>query len=456
MYSSDWYHDLACPSCLGELHSQTETLACRQCGTFPVRFGVPILCSGVHVEKHGTVPDPAFLEAMSNFLEINGQATAEVGECFRLKFGFKDQLLQAEADQFLTRLRNSGISLPLPYPDDIKSTPKEGVATATSLGINLHWLVLPKKFLTNASRSLSIILFNGTAETLSSETAPFRISYFFEKEGQRLEGIRTPLLIDLKPGRRTTLPIVLKTPYEAGNYVLRVMPILEGISWLEKYAISANVTVVEDEGAGDPFEVDWKQEFTPENYDYYMDPARGVTLCREWIAKHIATSEPKLLEVGGNFHPRAMYMSGLRYNVDIDPFSLMAYNIKMKSRGDVNDIRNIVANGMQVPFREEFFDAIIMFATFHHFSDPIGLLKQLRGKLRADGVLLLMCEPIGHVFSEQGSGDFLSELKRGVYEQSFMPWEYREMLDLAGFEIVEAALDPGSLKLAAKKKANYL
>ena len=58
---------------------------------------------------------------------------------------------------------------------------------------------------------------------------------------------------------------------------------------------------------------------------------------------------------------------------------------------------------------------------------------------------------IGHVFSEDGSGDFMSELKRGVYEQSLMPWEYREMLATAGFKVVEAALDLRSQKLATVK-----
>ena len=55
------------------------------------------------------------------------------------------------------------------------------------------------------------------------------------------------------------------------------MPIMEDIAWLEKYAISADVIIVADDGKEDPFEVDWTQEFT-ENYDYSMEPARGVTL----------------------------------------------------------------------------------------------------------------------------------------------------------------------------------
>ena len=106
----------------------------------------------------------------------------------------------------------------------------------------------------------------------------------------------------------------------------------------------------------------------------------------------------------------------------------MAYNIKVQDREHADDVQNIVANGIQIPFPDMFFDVVMMFATFHHFSDPVGLLKHLGNKLKDDGVILLMCEPIGHVFSEDGSGDFMSELRRGVYEQSFMPWEYREML----------------------------
>lgn len=164
----------------------------------------------------------------------------------------------------------------------------------------------------------------------------------------------------------------------------------------------------------------------------------------------LESTNPKVLELGGNFHPMAQYLYGERYNVDIDAFGLMTLNIREKNKGSAA-VRNIVANGMQLPFEPKSLDAIIMFATFHHFPDPIALLVHLRSKLKDDGIICLMCEPIGHVFHDTGANEFIDELNRGVYEQSFMPWEYRDMLSEAGFSIVRTALDSGSLKLAARK-----
>ena len=171
---TDWYNDLACPSCSGPLRPHNATLTCDRCGSFPVAFGVPILSTGVSVGEREGEPAAAFVSAMSDFLEVIGDAKTQVRECFRLKSNFTDPLLQTESDQFLTRLQNSGISIPSPYPA-ASEPPKEHSSVGANTGIKLSWLVLPDRLLTGASRSISIIISNGTAETLSSETTPFRI-----------------------------------------------------------------------------------------------------------------------------------------------------------------------------------------------------------------------------------------------------------------------------------------
>ncbi|MFH5924538.1 class I SAM-dependent methyltransferase [Roseomonas xinghualingensis] len=428
---------LRCPSCQGKLSGTDARIDCVSCNAqYPVRFGVPLLSEGVKVENREERPSAEFVQEMTKFLGGDEAIQAQVETCFGLRLSFGDEVLQSEADQFLNRLRSSGVSLPEPY----------GLSPHVPEGVTLGWLILPKAVQKGKVFSLSVVISNGSGQALSSKKEPpFRLSYIWEVDRCRLEGLRTPLLIDLAPGRQISMPIIIQAPDEPGEYRLRVMPIIEGIAWIEAAEITATISVSADEA--DPLSVDWTQD--PQTRGYLEDHSRAVELCREWVQKYISAEEPVLLELGGNFHPMAQYLPGQRYNVDIDAFGLMTYNIKEGLCSA--SVRNVVANGMNLPFPPDFADSILLFATFHHFPDPVALLRHLTTRIKPGGLLLLMCEPIGHVFHDGAPADFMSELERGVYEQSFMPWEYRAMLAAAGLEIVEAALDPGSLKIAARK-----
>lgn len=94
-----------------------------------------------------------------------------------------------------------------------------------------------------------------------------------------------------------------------------------------------------------------------------------------------------------------------------------------------------------------------MFATFHHFPDPVGLLKSLSKYISESGLICLMCEPLGHVHRATMPKEFEEELLKGVNEQSFELWEYQQMFEQAGLEVVECQVDLGSLKVALRKQA---
>jgi len=49
--------------------------------------------------------------------------------------------------------------------------------------------------------------------------------------------------------------------------------------------------------------------------------------------------------------------------------------------------------------------------------------------------------------------EFEEELLKGVNEQSFELWEYQQMFEQAGLEVVECQVDLGSLKVALRKQA---
>ena len=110
------------------------------------------------------------------------------------------------------------------------------------------------------------------------------------------------------------------------------------------------------------------------------------------------------------------------------------------------------ADAMALPLPHGTIDLLVMSATFHHFPDPALLLSRLREFLQEDGSLCLMCEPIGHVQRETIEEEFLGEIRKGVNEQSFALWEYQQMFDVAGLDVVCAQLDVGSAKFALRPR----
>lgn len=122
----------------------------------------------------------------------------------------------------------------------------------------------------------------------------------------------------------------------------------------------------------------------------------------------------------------------------------------MLRRGTNDNLVYIVSDGMNLPLERGWADIICMFATFHHFPDPIGLLKHLAQCVAPDGLIALLCEPIGHVHRDSLPVEFLHEIQKGVNEQSFEFWEYAQMFESAGLEVLACQVDVGSLKVALR------
>ena len=459
----DWaINGLCCPDCGGTLCTGPDMLVCETCrAPYPVLFGVPLLAKGVAVGRR-EVPAPGFVDAMARFLGREGaESKRQIRDCFGLDLRFGDAVLQTEADQFLNRLRSSGIALPAPFEE-----PKRVFAPFHTLrtmaralterrkpsgqpidGIELKLLVPPKTVLPGKIFSVSVVVANGTGRTISSDRGQrIVLSYWWVSGQERIEGLRTPLLIEMEADRQISMPILVEAPPRPGTYRLEVMALIDGLTWIQTSQTATDIEV--DHTQPDPLAVDWRPD--PHSRGVEQDHSRAVELCRDWMRDLIVAEQPQVVELGGNFNPMAVSLYGDRYNVDIDAFGLMTFNIRGEGANDVT-IKNLVSNGMSLPFRPGSLDVIMMFATFHHFPDPIALLEHLKSKLKDDGIICLMCEPIGHVFRETGAVEFIGELNRGVYEQSFMPWEYRDMLAAAGLEVVRSSLDVGSLKLAARK-----
>ena len=139
-----------------------------------------------------------------------------------------------------------------------------------------------------------------------------------------------------------------------------------------------------------------------------------------------------------------------RVNVDIDPFGMIVGNLMREGKGA--SVQFVIADGMALPMAPRSIDMLVMFATFHHFPDPVGLLTRLSDYVTDDGLICLMCEPLGHVRADNLPDEYLEEIRKGVNEQSFELWEYEQMFAGAHLDIVAAQIDVGSAKFALRPR----
>ncbi|MDQ3074861.1 MAG: methyltransferase domain-containing protein [Pseudomonadota bacterium] len=288
---------------------------------------------------------------------------------------------------------------------------------------------------------------NRGSTTLESRgEAPFVLSYYWiDANGLKLEGVRTELLDPLPPGRSITMPLFIQTPKKAGRFTLSIRSLVENVRWFDDFPVEYEIDIGRGPSTAD--EPKWKK--TGRLFDYMADHFEGVRLLTEWRDTLFDRPVERVVELGGNASPMIeRFDAPLKYNVDVDAYGMIVGNLARADRDST--VTFIVADGMDLPMRPRSIDMIVLFATFHHFPDPIGLLSRLSEFVVDDGLICLMCEPIGHMHRDTVTQEFLTEIRRGVNEQSFELWEYQQMFDAAKLDVVAAQIDIGSVKIALR------
>ena len=184
---------------------------------------------------------------------------------------------------------------------------------------------------------------------------------------------------------------------------------------------------------------------------YFGDHTEAVRLLGEWQDALFRRPVKRIVELGGNASPMiAQVVAPKRVNVDIDPFGMLVGNLLREGEG--TGVGFVIADGMALPMRPKSIEMLVMFATFHHFPDPVGLLARLSEFVADDGLICLMCEPLGHVRADNLPDEYLEEIRKGVNEQSFELWEYEQMFADAHLNVVAAQIDIGSAKFALRPR----
>ena len=450
-----------CPACSSALTDNGARLSCSACQLYyDIVQGVPMLLPGLRIEP-GTEPDADLIDDVSRiaFPFEEGAANASMRELFSRRFRFPNPQLSSEGHRFLHRLRASGYAIRIPVTHS--NSPAEDTSPTESHSppcVRLSLSTAPAAVRAGQDFWVQVRVVNDSPTTL---TASGPNSVALQYSHQRAFRWNNPfpamvpgehlsrLLIDLAPGRALTQPVRIAASHHPGRFTYSIS-VIGGGTKRPPQALRFPVTILPPT-APDPLAVDWPSDAVLR--DYGSDHERGVAFLLSWLKQrpvHHAT--PIILELGGNAAPMLLRAGvGLGdarlFNLDIDPYGLVFGTVQRRLHKQTH-IQDVLADGMRLPFADGSLDAVVMFATLHHFADPAGLLRHLATKLAPGGLICACCEPVGRVTHEQIPPEFREELVAGICEQAFEPWEWRSMFEQAGLSIEHVQHDYGSLKVA--------
>ncbi len=448
--------DLVCPACGGALSPAAASLACSRCrASYATVQGVPLLLPGLAV-RTGPDPDPDFVADLSRVaVPAAGELAQDaMRELFAKTFSFPDPRLGMEGHRFLHRLRSSGFSIREPglAPAEADVSPE----LAGRSGLTLTMLTAPPAVRVGSDFWVQVRVVNTGSAVLRcagpdalllscSTQEPF--SWGKLRRPWTPGALQSPLLVDLQPGQALTQPVPIAAPDRPGPQRYRIAPVPGQLHWLSGKAPDVTVAAV-PATAPDPLAVSWP--YAAAERDYGEDHQHAIRLAGAWLGERFAGRQGlRVLELGGNASPMAPEIGlahARHYNLDIDPFGLVFGTVQRRFGGG-HAIQDVLGDGMRLPFADGSLDAVVMFATLHHFPDPAGLLRHLRSKLAPGGVICVLCEPVGHVSHDTLPPPFRDELLGGICEQAFEPWEWRLLFDQAGLQVARVQHDRGSLKV---------
>ena len=447
---------LRCTVCRSlELDFAADVITCRDCGQeCPVLGGVPVMFETVSVHNGEAVDEGAARQILAAFkLRDDPLSLLRMRTMMRKRVRFGGSLIQVESTQFLDRVRNSGhevgpdaAAAPPAAPERIAGDRTAELAVVPRYGWSKNYV--PRRLQAGAELFANMRLENQGAVTMRrSGTGRVMIAQRWQhRDGAAAAApdLRTPLPIDLHPGQAVTVAVGLAPPPRPGPYLLMLTLVQEQVRWLDDDAVTMAVSV-EQEVPG-PVPQGWTAlPQPPDSYD--ADHRRGRDMLAAWLTEHLdlpGGHRPRLLEVGGNAVPMCAGMDAELVNVDVDLLGLQVGHMIARDRGLA--MSQLCADAFNLPFAAGYFDAIVIFASLHHFPDPAALLEHLRRKLRPGGFIGLFCEPVGHIWPGAVNRAFLDELEKGVNEQSFSLREYELMFRQAELTAAEVVVDFNSLK----------
>jgi len=448
-----------CPLCSGQCQSAGPTkIHCLDCGKhWAVRYGVPDFYARYYESTHSTgvsdvyfddfcehllgqldLPPATYAKAVSDIVRragmlVSGDAstTAEIQDLID-RFGFSPrQAPNSLSDQ------NSVATAAVDQADSMESI---SILDSTNVAVEFVRHYLPATWAPGIETTVNVRLKNiGTAGWLSSGNDPIFLSYHWHDHasGELLtEGPRTRFPIPVNPQSSLTLPLRVHTPNTIGSYVLRIQLVHEHIRWVEP-SLSLAIAISNSKPAlHQSISVGGAQS------SYAEDHQLGVRMIEDHLSS-LPAHRRLVLEVGAGTQPHTAWLP----NCDVVALDISAPLLELGSLYFESHSRDnvcfVCADAMQAPFSKARFDSVVIFSALHHFSEPEHLLAYLRGFLKPEGFLAILCEPVGDNIEES---DTVRDLLKGINEQVFRLEEYLAIFECARLELISARLDGASFK----------
>jgi SAM-dependent methyltransferase len=442
---------LKCIHCdLTPLTASDSRLKCGGCGAeFPIRLGVPLLGEGITWRPAETSVDDEMIRAACELTgaEPTPANTSAMREILSWCYDFPQVGLSAENNYFLERVATTLRLLGRadrspPANQNTRRLPGASSATPSSVNENIAFSLdldyLPDRLPAGRVSTHNIRITNTGSGIISSEgSEPVHLSYhWLNQHGAVIDwdGRRTPLPVELRPGCSVTVPLSVAAPMTRGPAFVQVCLVHEGRQWNSSDTLLP--VEIERSTRGAALPKHW-QTLNSGNENYFDDHEAAKQMLDAEVEKR--GSGLRLLELWASSCPILASVNAEVYCVDVDVQSVQIAAFKNKH------IHPVVADANRMPFVEGVFDGIAMFATLHHFAEPAKVLRSLKGLLKPDGFLAVMCEPCGHLVAPYPE-HYVRELEQGINEQAFSLEEYEMIFEQAGLEAFELVNHRGSCK----------
>jgi SAM-dependent methyltransferase/uncharacterized protein YbaR (Trm112 family) len=442
---------LECLRCRSaDLDGHDGWLECRDCGSsYPVLGRVPVMFHDA-VPTAGDEPDTAAIRQILDALGLGSEPVdaVRVRRMFRHRARFGDEQVQVESVQLLDRMRGTGHVIVGNGQHDEDEGAQSDAAAASAVPRYRWTLDYVPRVLPRATETMANLRLRNTGPVAFHHRPPREVKVhvsWFDEAGEPVEApdVRTPLPIDVPPGREITLPAFIPTPSAAGRMQLQLSLVQEGVRFLHDDAKRIPMRI-RDDAPGPALPAGWVRHEGP-SWNYDQDHRHGQEVFQRWLKPLARARRVRVLEIGGNVHPMAAGLANVElYNLDVDVLGLQLG--ELVHRRDGRPVAFLCADAEDLPFPPAFFDAVVMFATLHHFPDPSRVLSHVATRVRPGGFIGVLCEPVGHAHPGAVDPEFLSELRKGVNEQSFTASEYDAIFRRARLRAEEASIDVNSLK----------
>lgn len=254
------------------------------------------------------------------------------------------------------------------------------------------------------------------------------------------------LPVDIEPGRELTLILRIKVPAVPGPHVMHLHLVAPGapsepVASFPIQAVLCDLPVFD-------------YAYHPQMLEYDADHRVANDELRAFLAERYAGRAATVLEIGGGVHPMGWVLANEGHRVIAADIShaqsiLGALYFRHAMPALRDSLAFLSCDGVELPFADETLDGVTLFAAFHHFADPVELLRQMKRVIRPDGFIYIACDCCAP--SPEGA-DYLEELRRGINEQMWTLPEYAGFFAAAGLEVARCRIDFHSIKVAVVKR----